>query len=758
MTIPRHRHSSLALLVALTFAPVPSLAQQVPLSPAQIETLRRNPELIRQYIRASGLTPDQIRARLRSAGYPENLLDAYMPGGAGEPAAAPGTAQLEAVYALALPFSLAEQALRVDTGLVTREVTPSRVFGVDAFRRSTTQFLPLLSGPVPPDYRFGPGDMLVLILTGDVEVTHTLLVTREGFVLIPQVGQVFVANLTLDQLRDVFYTRLGRVYSGVRRSAGATTRFDISVANVRANQVYVVGEVVQPGAYQLSALGTALTALYAAGGVTERANLRAIEVRRHGVPVDTLDLYTYLLEGDTRGDVRLETGDVIFVPVRGARVAVSGAVVREGVYEVTTGETLRDLLAAAGGFTANADFTRLTVHRILPSVERASATVSRAAIDVQLVAGTDTAGTDATTRSEVIVPPLELRDGDSVAVHALPHVTDGLFVAIAGAVRRPGAFPWQEGLTLRDIVRLAGGPAVGADLRTAEIARMPRDRQAGQLAETLRVPLDSSYLFDHDSAGRYWGPPGVPFPPAGSAAEVQLEPYDRVLFLTQPEFELQRSVTVMGEVLYPGTYALTRKDEHLTELVRRAGGLRATAYAEGARFFRRFEYTGLGDTARRHSADSTQVPLAPLGNMDQVNLNLAVALARPASAADIVLQPGDSLYVPEYLPTVRVSGAVVAPSSVQYVAGRGARYYIENAGGFAENADEGRTVVRLANGSARTRHKFLLFTSWPEPGPGAEVFVPVKAPKPAGNWLPVLATVASILASTASVVVIALTR
>src|SRR5213075_382008 len=165
----------------------------------------------------------------------------------------------------------------------------SNVFGVDVFRRSTTQFPPLLAGPVPPDYHLGPRDVLVLILTGDVELSHTLQVTREGFVFIPQVGQVFVSNLTLDQLRDVLFARLGRVYSGVRRGANASTRFDISVANVRANQVYVVGEVTQPGAYQISSLGTALTALYAAGGVTERANLRDIVVQRAGKTVATLD-------------------------------------------------------------------------------------------------------------------------------------------------------------------------------------------------------------------------------------------------------------------------------------------------------------------------------------------------------------------------------------------------------------------------------------------------------------------------------------
>src|SRR5438094_23086 len=200
-------------------------------------------------------------------------------------------------------------------------------------------------GPVPSDYRLGPGDVVVLILTGDVELAYTLQVTREGFILIPQVGQIFVSNTTLEQLRSVLYDRLGRVYSGVRRT-NATTRFDISVANVRANQVYVVGEVAQPGAYSISSLGTVLTALYAAGGVTERANLRAVEVRRSDKPVALLDLYDYLLRGDTHDDIRLQTGDVVFVPVHGIRAEVTGAVTRPAIYELRTGETLTDLLRA----------------------------------------------------------------------------------------------------------------------------------------------------------------------------------------------------------------------------------------------------------------------------------------------------------------------------------------------------------------------------------------------------------------------------
>src|SRR5713226_1818272 len=303
--------------------PPPAQAQQ-----ALQQAVQQRPELadvLRQRIQSSGLTPDQVRSRLAASGYPPNLLDAYLGAASpGQASAQPGPQELAAIQALGFGAVVARaEPLPVDTGLIhTRaDSTITHIFGADVFRRSTTQFLPLLAGPVPTDYKRGPGDVLVLILTGDVELASTLPVTREGFVLIPQVGQVFVSNLTLDQLRDVLYTRLGRVYSGVKRAPTATTRFDISVANVRVNQVYVVGEVAQPGAYQISSLGTVLTALYVAGGLTERADMRAVEVRRLARPVATLDLYDYLLRGDTRSDVRLETGDVVFVPLHGIRAA-----------------------------------------------------------------------------------------------------------------------------------------------------------------------------------------------------------------------------------------------------------------------------------------------------------------------------------------------------------------------------------------------------------------------------------------------------
>jgi len=584
------------------------------------------------------------------------------------------------------------------------------------FRRTTTQFLPLLAGPVPADYKLGAGDQLVLILTGDVELAYQLQVTREGFVLIPQVGQVFVSNLTLDQLRDVLYQRLGRVYSGVKRGANATTRFDVSVANVRANQVFVLGEVAQPGAYQISSLGTVLTALYAAGGVTESGNTRKIDVRRDGKTVAALDLYDYLLRGDTHSDVRLETGDVVFVPLHGTRVRVTGAVLRPAVYELQPGETLVELIGAAGGFRSDAARERIKIQRVLPPGERGTQATARIAIDVPLV--------------NAVPPRFMLEDGDDVQVDALPEAAAQYVVAITGMVQQPGRYPWRPGMTLRGLMLLARGPQIGADLQEAEIARLPADRSQGQLAATVRVPLDSSYLIDRDSAGRYTGPPGVSFPAPG-APDVPLDPYDNVLILRQPDFELQRTVGIAGQVRYPGTYALRTRSDRLSDLLVRAGGLTPQAYLDGIRFTRSLNGGG------------------------RINIDLPHALRDTTSADNVILQPGDSVFIPEFEPSVRVVGAVNSPGSILYKQGAGLDYYLSAAGGYTYAADGGRTSVRYANGEVRSKRKSFIFSSSPTPGPGSEVFVPTKDLSHPTDKVALFSAIAQILASTLTIIVVA---
>src|SRR5438034_1146663 len=318
-------------------SPVPGLSAGM--TPDQlVQLLAQNPQLaaqLRQRLQQSGLTPDQVRAQLAANGYPANLLDAYL--GPAQPAPAAGASSTRVLGVLqALGLTTGADSLYADAGMIrarSEAVAPESlavgnyVFGVDVFRRATTQFMPLLSGPVDPAYRLGPGDVVALVLTGGVEQAYQLEVTREGFVIVPQVGQIYLANLTLESARAVLVDRLARVYSKLR-GPNPTINFDATVARVRANQVYVTGEVTQPGAYQISALGTAITTLYAAGGVTPRANMRQIEIRRLNEVVATLDLYDYLLRGDKRDDIRLETGDVLHVPLHVTRVQVTGAVRR----------------------------------------------------------------------------------------------------------------------------------------------------------------------------------------------------------------------------------------------------------------------------------------------------------------------------------------------------------------------------------------------------------------------------------------------
>src|SRR5256712_6488141 len=390
-TAPRSPLPWAAGVLMLIAAPVSGGGQVPPPSQAQgalQQAVQQNPglpDIIRQRILQSGLTTEQVRARLAASGYPSNLLDAYLSGSVSGAALPAGALELAAIQALGVP-PIEQSLLSVDTGLIRMRGTnvSSRVFGVDVFRRTTTQFLPLLAGPVPPDYQLGPRGAVGLVLTGDVELAYTLQVTREGFILIPQVGQVFVANLTLDQLRDLLYTRLGRVYSGVKRGANASTRFDVSVANVRANQVYVVGEVSQPGAYQISSLGTVLTALYAAGGLTERANMRQVGLQRPRKLGATPELYDYLLRGGGKIDLRPQTGDVGFVGVPGTRAAVERAVTGPAVYELKAGETVTDLVHAAGGFRPDAQLKRLAVYRLLPVANRSPGSPPRAVIDIPL--------------------------------------------------------------------------------------------------------------------------------------------------------------------------------------------------------------------------------------------------------------------------------------------------------------------------------------------------------------------------------------
>ncbi len=828
------RIPALALLAVLAL-PAASFAQGRPSAAEAQALLQARPELVqqlRQRIITSGMTADQVRARLKAEGYPENLLDAYLPGSTSSPGAV-GEDVISAVRRLGIVGDDDAMTLRGMMGAPTPppdsvrderagrdQDEASQLFGLTLFRNSTSEFLPTLDGPVDANYRLGPGDQLVLILTGQVELAHTLDVTREGFVVIPQVGQISVANLTLEQLENVLYQRLPRSYSGVRRGADAPTRFTVSVSRLRAIQVYVTGDVVRPSSYRLSSAGTALTALYAAGGPTERGTLREVVVRRGGKVLTSIDVYDYLLKGDNSKDVRLENGDVVFVRTHGPRVRVAGEVTRPATYELKPGETLRDALIAAGGFRPTAQTQRVQIERIVPPAERVPGGRDRAVLDVT-AAGTRVedypalamtggdvvrvfavtarvrnritvsgnvwnAGTQAlqpgatlsqalrtagglkpdtylgqvlvsrlrpdNTREQLratlrdttgaVVNDLVLAEDDEIRVFSLSEFRPERYVAIGGAVRDGGRFEWREGMTLRDLVLLAGGVQEGAYLQEAEIARLPENRANGVTATTIRVPLDSSYIGEYVRGRTYLAAPGLAAPAYGSAPEVVLKPYDNVLILRQPDFQLQRRVTITGEVKFPGTYALLTKDEKLADLVRRAGGLTPEADADAAYF------------TRLRAEASFAAEVAGADSRTRVGVDLARALARPRSDDNLLLFEGDRLDVPARRTTVEIRGAVNSPTAITIEPGRSFRYYVRAAGGATATGDEKRAYIIQPNGKIEARQRLLwIFVRNPEPRAGSTVVVPLREERSSSSER--TATVALIAQTLASIAAVA---
>ena len=719
------------LCVAVALATARGASAQ---TPDQIRRMiEQDPALVRQMLLQSGLSEAEVGAQLQASGIPEGSLDQFFSDDPIDAATAFDADALRALETLGLPMETADglEVVPFFTGLQEGTYRPPilihglPIFGLDVFTRASTQFQPLLAGPVPDDYVLGPDDEIVLILTGDVESAEELVVTREGFVVVPNVGRINLANLSMAEVRILLRDRLANSYSGIERG---TMSVSVTLTRLRTIQIYVTGEVAQAGAYQMASVATVTNALYAAGGPTHLGSLRDIRVRRRSGEDLSLDLYPYLLDGDVSGDVILQQGDVVFVPLRGPRVQLHGSVVRPAHYELDANSDLMDVLNTAGGFAPVANRQRLTIHRVVRPSERGPGSSDRIAIDLALTPSADPG--DARHLGGVIIPPIGLQDGDSIVVDDVLDLRDSYYVSIVGMVAAPDTLPWREGMTIRDLLLMARGPTVGADLREAQVSRLPDERGLGELADAVMVPLDSSYLSQRAPDGRYVGPPGVPFPPAGSSPEFILQPFDQVLILRQPEFEMPQSVKITGEVSVPGEYTLLTKTDRISDLVARAQGLLDTGYPEGARFFRTQD--GLG----------------------RINVDFTTTMADPSDEANILLQPGDSLHIPEYSPTVVVEGAVNLPVTVLFREGQGLDYYLANAGGYRSDADKGRVSVRYANGLARTRAKFLFWSSYPTPGPGSVVSVPAKPPQLPLDVIGLASSIVGILASLTTVIVV----
>lgn len=665
----------------------------------------------------------------------------------------------------------------------------SKIFGSDLFSNKNLTFEPNLRLATPRNYQIGPDDELLIDIYGYSEASYQLKVSPEGTINVPYVGVVSVGGMSIEQATARLKSRMSTIYSGLRTG---NTSLSIAIGNIRSIKVILTGEVVKPGTYTLPSLATVFNALYSSGGPTENGSLRKIELIRGGRKLATLDIYDFLLNGQFKSNIRLQDQDVIRVPTYQTRVEVVGEVKRPGIFEMLPGEDLADLIRFTGDFTERAyrarvkvlkntekerriaDITSdrfasyepssgdkyfvdkildrfenrvtiegavfrpgqfelesgLTVGQLIRRAEglredafRSRAYITRLKSDLQ----TELVSFDVSRVLSGEAPDIPMKREDVVVISSIFDLKEEYNVRVDGEVQRPGQFNFAEGMTLEDAILQAGGLKEGATSKRIEISRRIKN------SDVLSESATTAQVFQVD----------VNQDLKSATASFVLQPFDIVIVRPSAGYTIQQQVKVQGEVLYPGIYTLVRKNERISDLLKRTGGFTAYAYTEGASlqrtgavakdtsdFEKRVELERLKQFQRLQKKTSDTLS-ADINNEetlrnDYVGIDLTRILKKPGGKEDLFLQEGDILSIPRELQTVRVSGEVLSPVTVVYSKGKSFKNYISNAGGFAERAKRKRAYIIYANGAVESTGNFLFFRNYPNVKPGAEIFVPKK--------------------------------
>jgi len=669
----------------------------------------------------------------------------------------------------------------------------SKIFGADLFKNSKLTFEPNLSIATPKNYVIGPNDELLIDIYGNSEASYNLKVSPEGIINVEYVGIIPVAGLTIEAATSRIRSRLSTVYSGLRNGS---TNLNIAVGNIRSIKVILTGEIVKPGTYTLPSLANVFNALYSSGGPTENGSFRSIELIRGGKKIANLDIYDFLMKGEMSDNLRLQDQDIIRVPVYQSRIEIVGEVKRPGIFELRTGESFKDLLSFAGDFTENAFRSRVKVLKNT-EIERKIADISsdkfseykpntgdkyfvdrvlerfvnRVTIEgavfrpgayeleqgltlSQLVRKAEGLKEDAfrqrayitrlkpDNQTELIsidlagilngsVKDISLLREDIVSVSSIFDLKEEYKVSIDGEVREPGTFEYAEKMTLEELVLKAGGFTEAATAQRVEISRRVKNSNLTAAnaitAQVFQIDIDKNLNF--------------------SKPKFELQPFDIISVRSSIGYEVQRQVKVEGEVLYPGMYTIISKDERVSDLLRRAGGLTALGYAKGASLKREGPKKTDGKNAIDQNEEE-QNKIAKLQRLQEnvkdtigtkvqeeilknvyVGIELDKILENPGTQADLILEEGDVLRIPKQLQTVKVNGEVLYPVTTIFSQGRGFKHYISQGGGFSNKSLKRRSYVIYANGSVKSTSKMFFFNNYPVIEPGAELFVPQKEDK-----------------------------
>ena len=661
-----------------------------------------------------------------------------------------------------------------------------QVFGRNIFNNEMLTFEPSMNIPTPANYRLGAGDAVIIDVWGASQTTFEGTVSPDGTVTIEGVGPLALAGMTVKEANEYVKKQLGRFY--------ANSNITLTVGETRSIQVQVMGEVMVPGTYTLSALSSAFNALYAAGGISEIGTLRDIKVFRQGRVVSTIDVYDYILNGNTKGDIRLADNDVIVVGPYECLVNIRGKVKRPMFYEMKENESVSRILDYAGGFAGDAYMDNVRLIR-KSGREYSVYTVDEFEMNGFLLKDGDSLYVDsviprfsnmAEIRGAVFHPGQYQMDGSIKTVRQLIKAADGLredaflkravmhrqkedltmealsvdvegimdgtvadiplrkndilfipssldmkgerTLTIDGEVNFPGIYQYADNTTIEDLVLQAGGFTEAASMAKVDVFRRIKNPDAvtddEKLSETYSFSLRDGLVM-------------------GDGQDFHLQPYDEVFVRKSPAYSEQRNVKVSGAVNFSGSYAMDNKDYRLSDLVKAAGGLSSLAYAKGARLQRLLteEEKKQRESAMKASqiqvyeeslrsekefnmaqADSILNLKLDLGDTYPVAINLEKAMKNPGSLDDVRLREGDELVVPQFSNTVKISGEVMYPISINYEKGKPLSYYIKRAGGYADRAHKSRVYTIYMNGSVEQLGR----RSSKSIQPGCEIVVPTK--------------------------------
>lgn len=660
-----------------------------------------------------------------------------------------------------------------------------QIFGSEFFSNANLTFEPNMRIATPSNYVLGVDDEISIDIFGYSEKTTKYKINTEGQIRIPNIGPVTIAGLTIEEARTKLKSVMAKTYPGLN---SGNTSLQISLGQIRSIRVTLIGEVSQPGTYEMSSLSTLANALYASGGPSNNGSFRKIDLIRNGKRLVTFDLYDFLLNGDLTKNVLLKDDDIIKIHSYAVRLALTGAVKRPAIYESEPGENLGTVIEKyASGFADSANRNKITVQRF-GELGKSILNVDSKSINTFNLKSSDSIIVGAIPRrfeNRVVIAgavyypnsysstayptigdllkaaqlkenafstrallfrtneskdtiitavnlnnssdlSLGIRNDDSLHIYSKISLKEPSYVIITGEVNRPDSFSYAAGLRLEDLILLAGGLKDRASFKEVEVLR--RIRKDATLSDTtvyntiLRFNLQDSLALSKDQA------------------VIELEPYDVVNVKNLPRNQAAGSVTINGEVLFPGTYLLNTKKDRVSDLFTRAGGILNTGSLSSGYFLRNTYQSALkGEVleikkslAKQLSNDTlTQKFLDSTLSKEKVlmSVNLQKALANPGSSDDIVLEEGDMITIPKTPVSVQAFGGVNIQKKVNFYPGLRTRKLIKESGGFSENANRGGTYILYPDGRIRTSNSYVFFRTYPKLVPGAELYVPIKKNK-----------------------------